>query len=119
MAAHNELGKQGESLALNFLKNKKYLILEKNWRYQKAEIDIIAQKDKQIIFVEVKTRSTDFFGAPKNFINQKKINLLVLAANQYLEINELTNEVRFDIIGIIYKNSKISINHIKDAFLHF
>jgi putative endonuclease len=61
MAAHNELGKKGEQLAIDFLIKNEYKILEKNYRYLKAEVDIIAQKENTLVVVEVKTRSTDYF----------------------------------------------------------
>ena len=79
MAAHNELGKAGEQLAFDYLISKGYQIKERNWRYQKAEVDIIAQKGGVLAIVEVKTRSTRFFGDPQDFINSKKIKLLTSA----------------------------------------
>ena len=75
MAQHNELGKKGEQLAIDYLVKKGYKILDKNWRYLKAEVDIIAKKDSMIVAVEVKTRSSDYFGDPQDFINKKKISL--------------------------------------------
>ncbi len=119
MAAHNELGKKGEELAISFLKNKGYTILEKNYRYQKAEVDIIAKKNNVLSVVEVKTRSTDYFGNPQDFINPKKIKLLVTAIDNYVIEKDIDIEVQFDIIAILKKNDKIVIQHIEDAFLHF
>jgi putative endonuclease len=72
MAEHNELGKKGEQLAIDFLIEKEYKILEKNYRFQKAEVDIIAQKDAVLAVVEVKTRSSNYFGNPQDFVNPKK-----------------------------------------------
>ncbi|MGG8496419.1 YraN family protein [Tenacibaculum sp. TC6] len=119
MAQHNELGKKGEEQAKGFLVQKGYRILETNYRYQKAEIDIIAQKEDTLVVVEVKTRSTDYYGNPEDFVNTKKIKLLVAAAHKYIEERDIDVEVRFDIIAILQKNGKLLIEHIEDAFLHF
>ena len=118
MAEHNELGKKGEKLAVNFLIDKGYTILEKNYRYLKAEVDIIAQKENTLAVVEVKTRSTDYFGDPQDFVNPKKIKLLLSAIDYYVIEKDLDVEVRFDIIAIIHQKT-IKIEHLEDAFLHF
>ncbi len=118
MAQHNELGKRGEELAVNYLLKNGYEILYQNYRYIKAEVDIIAKKDDLIVAVEVKTRTSNYFGNPKDFINQKKIQLLTLAMNHFIQDNDLDNEVRFDIISVIGNNS-FEIEHIEDAFLFF
>lgn len=119
MAQHNELGKKGEQLAIDYLIKKGYTIRDKNWRFQKAEVDIIAQKDDILAVVEVKTRSTDYFGNPQDFVNPKKIKLLVTAINEYVISKDLDVEVRFDIIGIIKTKNETKIEHLKDAFLYF
>ena len=116
MAQHNELGIQGEKLAQEFLKNEGYQILETNWRFKKAEIDIIAQKDDIIAVVEVKTRSSEHYGKPEIFVNKKKIKLLLEAINQYIEEKNLDLEIRFDIISIILNQYRKDIEHIKDAY---
>lgn len=119
MAQHNELGKKGEELAVEYLQNNGYKILDKNWRFKKAEIDIIAMKKEVLAVVEVKTRSTSYFGNPQDFVNQKKIQLLVEAINEYVISKDLDVEVRFDIVAIIKNNQNFKIEHLKDAFLHF
>ena len=119
MAQHNELGKKGEQIAIDFLIEKGYKILDQNWRYLKAEVDIIAQKETVLAVVEVKTRSSDSFGNPQDFVNPKKIKLLVSAMNEYVIRKDLDVEVRFDIIAILKKNNQFKIEHLKDAFLHF
>ena len=119
MAQHNELGKKGEQLAIEYLTKKGYTIRDKNWRFQKAEVDIIAQKGNILAVVEVKTRSTDYFGNPQDFVNPKKIKLLVTAINEYVISKELDVEVRFDIIGIIKTKKETKIEHLEDAFLYF
>ena len=119
MATHNELGERGEDLAIEYLLKQGYLIVERNWRFQKAEIDIIAQKGTTLAIVEVKTRSTDYFGDPQDFVKPKKIKLLVKAVDEYVSTRDLEVEVRFDIIAIIKKKNAFEIEHLKDAFLHF
>jgi len=119
MAQHNELGNLGEALAIDFLMKKGYKIKAKNWRYLKAEVDIIAQIENTIIAVEVKTRSTEYFGDPQDFITKKKIKLLVMAMNEYVISRDLDAEVRFDIIAIIKNKQGTKIEHLEDAFLHF
>jgi len=119
MAEHNELGKLGEELAVEFLQNNGYDILETNWVFQKAEIDIIAQKENVLAVVEVKTRSSIDFGLPQDFVKPKKIQLLVKAINEYVISNELDVEVRFDIIAISKEDKDFKLEHIEDAFFHF
>ncbi|WP_420552221.1 YraN family protein [Tenacibaculum aiptasiae] len=119
MAEHNELGKKGEELAIEYLQEKGYVILEKNYRFQKAEIDIIAKKEEVLIVVEVKTRSTSYFGNPQDFISSKKVKLLVAAADNYINERELEVELRFDVIALIKEKEKFKIEHLENAFLHF
>lgn len=119
MAIHNELGKKGEELAVEFLQKNGYTILERNWRFKKAEVDIIAQKNDVLAVVEVKTRSNNYFGDPQDFVNPKKIKLLVEAIHEYVTSRNLDVEVRFDIIAILKNQYRFDIEHLEDAFLHF
>lgn len=119
MAEHIDLGNKGEALAAALLIKKGYVIRDKNWRYLKAEVDIIAQKGQTLAVIEVKTRSTYQFGNPQDFVNPKKIKLLVLAVDEYINSKNLDVEVRFDIIAIVYKNKGYSIEHLENAFYHF
>jgi len=119
MADHNELGKFGEELAVEFLQKSGYTILETNWTFQKAEIDIIAQKGIILAIVEVKTRSSIEFGLPQDFVKPKKIQLLVKAVNEYVISNDLDVEVRFDIMAIYKEDKTYKMEHIEDAFYHF
>jgi len=119
MAQHNELGKKGEQLAVDFLIKNDYTIRDTNWRYLKAEVDIIAEKEGVLAVVEVKTRSTIDFGNPQDFVNPKKIKLLVAAIDEYVNSKDLDIEVRFDIIAIVKENNKFTIEHLEDAFYHF
>jgi putative endonuclease len=119
MAEHNDLGKFGEKLAVDFLQLSGYKILETNWTFKKAEIDIIAQKENVLAIVEVKTRSSIAFGLPQEFVKTKKIQLLVKAVNAYVNSNNLDFEVRFDIISVYKENNEFKMEHIEDAFYHF
>ncbi len=119
MATHNDLGKKGEALALEHLVNEGYSILEKNYRYLKAEVDIIAQKEQCLCVIEVKTRSTPDFGNPQDFVKPKQIQLLVTAVDHFITTNQLDLEVRFDIIAIIMNKQGTRLEHLKDAFYIF
>lgn len=129
MAAHNELGKLGEDLAVDYLKKNGYTILNTNWTFQKAEIDIIAKIENTLAIVEVKTRSSLEFGLPQDFVKPKKIQLLVKAVNAYVTERDLDVSVRFDIIAITasvrssvsdHKEGKsFAIEHLIDAFFYF
>ncbi|WP_281231122.1 YraN family protein [Flavobacterium gelatinilyticum] len=123
MAQHNELGKKGEELAVEHLQQNGYEILDRNWEYQKAEIDIIAKKENILAVVEVKTRSSLDFGSPQDFVKQKKIRLLIKAVNAYINDREKDFEddleIRFDIIAIHKTEEILAIEHLTDAFYHF
>jgi putative endonuclease len=119
MATHNVLGELGEELAVEELEKNGYEIVERNWRYKKAEIDIIARKKNVLAIIEVKTRSSDFMGNPQDFVSPKKIKMLVEAVNEYVVSKDLDVEVRFDIIAIIKNESQLTIEHLEDAFFHF
>lgn len=119
MAQHNELGKEGEEMAVSHLLAKGYEIVARNFMYQKAEVDIIARKDNILAVVEVKTRSTPDFGDPQDFVKKKQINQLVKAIDYFVNEHNLDGEVRFDIIAIIKNKAGTRLEHLKDAFLHF
>lgn len=119
MAHHNELGKIGEQLSADFLLAKGYEILARNFIYQKAEVDIIAKHDNMIICVEVKTRNSDFFGDPQDFVTSGKIKNLVKAMDAFVIENDISLETRFDIIAVL-KNKKVEkVTHYENAFYHF
>ena len=117
MASHNDLGFKGETLAREFLEKKGYEILDENWVYGKAEIDLIAYLNKKIVFVEVKTRTSTLFGLPEDFVSAAKQKQMDLAANEYIELMNHKGEIRFDIIAVLLdKQNNYTINHIEDAF---
>ena len=119
MAEHNELGKLGEEMAVEFLQKEGYAILETNWTFQKAEIDIIAKKGDIVAIIEVKTRSSLDFGSPQDFVKPKKIQLLIKAVDAFVNERNLDIEVRFDIIAIHKEGKSFVIEHLIDAFYHF
>jgi len=119
MSIHGEFGKKGEQLASEYLEKKGYSILRRNYRYLKAEVDIIAQKEGVLAIVEVKTRTTEFLQGIEAAIHRKKIRLLVMAADHYVQEHDLDVEVRFDIITLLHTDGRFMITHLEDAFFPF
>src|ERR1700743_2683798 len=117
MAKHLELGRRGEQLAKTLLEDAGYEILDENWTHGRAEVDLIAYKDKVIICAEVKTRTGNGFGEPEDFVDTRKQRLLIEAADEYIYLMDHQGEVRFDIISILFdKNANHTLKHIEDAF---
>jgi putative endonuclease len=117
MAKHNETGQFGEKLALEYLEAQGYSILETNWRHGRSEVDIIAKDRDILVFIEVKTRSYDYFGKPEEFVDKQKEKHLAKAAAAYMELKEHEWEIRFDVISILKKkNGKWQLELLKDAF---
>jgi putative endonuclease len=119
MTERHEFGKKGEQLAEDFLMENGYGILEKNYRFRKAELDIIALKGTLLVIVEVKSRASDAIMDPKEAITPKKMKLLITAANEYVTANGLEVEVRFDIIAVLKEKDTYRIEHIENAFYPF
>jgi len=118
MIGNKVIGNIGEELAVNYLRGKGYRVLDRNYRSRCGELDIILLKDEVLVFVEVKTRRSDKYGAPREAVNYHKVNKIVNTANNYLIHKKMSSyNVRFDVIEICF--DKIPrINHIKDAFRH-
>jgi len=117
MKRWSNLGSIGESLAVAFLKEKSYEILATNWRFKKAEVDIIAKLAEKIIFIEVKTRSSKNMGEPTEFVTKRKEDFMFRCANEYMIKIDFQGEIRFDFISIIYQNqSRYKLQHFEDAF---
>lgn len=116
MADHNKLGVKGEQLAVELLKKKGYSILAENWRSGKNELDFIARIADTVVFVEVKTRSTAFFGDPSQAVSIAKQKRIIQAANDYLEQHELELEARFDVISLVVSGAEYELEHMEDAF---
>lgn len=117
MARHNELGKKGEQAAATFMKSKGYKVLKRNWRKHRYEIDIVAEDEQYIVFVEVKTRTSRQWGNPEDFIGNAKIRRIVEGADLYLQLNDIDKPARFDIISAVWDGTNFEIEHIDDAFM--
>lgn len=114
---NQEIGILGENAAADFLKEKGYAILERNYRVGHLEIDIIALKDGILVFVEVKTRAADYLVAPQEAVNNRKQNLIINAANGYIRRHKRTEEARLDVITVLHKNGKVTnVSHIENAY---
>lgn len=121
MAAHNDLGMLGEEKSVEYLQSKGYVIKHRNWRSGKYEIDIVAENDKYLVVVEVKTRKSGTLLSPVESVNKTKIRNLVYAANAYIRRFNVTKQTRFDIISmtIDQTGSVDSLEHYEDAFLPY
>lgn len=115
MEKHDK-GKAGELMAAEFLSENGYRILQKNWRVQHLEIDIIVENDDYVVIVEVKTRNSRDFGDPYEFVSRKKQSLLVKAAQFYAEKFKIEKEIRFDVVAIIINENGAELEHIPFAF---
>lgn len=119
MAQHNNFGKKGEALAVELLKQNGCKILAINWRFQRFEIDIVAETSDEIIFVEVKSRGTSYFGNPEEFISRGQQKRIIEAAHQYIEQFDIDKEARFDVISVLRENGQLIAEHIDNAFSAF
>lgn len=119
MRREQELGKAGEDFAAAMLEQKGYRILERNYRFKRAEVDIIAQHGRHMIFVEVKARSGLHYGYPEASINKKKVNLLARAASHYTYVQQFEGFIRFDVVALEWKNGNWECLHIEDAFFPY
>lgn len=116
MATHNETGKRGEEIAADYLLSEGFFILEKNWRWRYLEVDLICLEGNTLVLVEVKTRADLHHGLPEEAITRKKEQNLLEAAERYIELKEMENEIRFDIISVWEETGECQINHIREAF---
>lgn len=111
------IGKKGEDQAVHYLKQKGYRILERNFRAERGEIDIIALDQDTLVFVEVKTKRHDHFGEPETWVNLKKQAQIGKIAQAYLQQRGIVDmDCRFDVIGVVFENQSSEIRHIQDAF---
>ena len=113
---HIELGQKGEDIAVNHLITNGYEILNRNYRFKHSEIDIICEKENQLIVVEVKTRKTAVFGEPYLAVSRGKQRQIIKVANKYIEENEINLNVRMDVISIVLNQYRLKIEHIQNAF---
>lgn len=109
-------GEEGEQLAAAMLEAKGYRVRERNYRYRRSEIDLIVQRDHWLVFVEVKTRTSDAFGFPEEFVDGKKKRKILEGADHYMYITEWKGNVRYDIVAVNLEQGAPQIHHIEDAF---
>ena len=119
MADHNRFGKLGEQKAVNFLEASGYKIKARNYRYLNAEVDIIAEREEFLVIVEVKSRNKGFLEDISDAITPKKIKLLTMAADHFVEEKDLDLEVRFDVITVVKNSKNFDVEHFENAFYHF
>ena len=115
MAKHITTGKDGEGLAGSFFERQGYVLLEKNWRHSRWEVDIIASKNSVLHFIEVKTRRSKNFGLPEDSVGNKKIQNLINAAEEYLYQHPEWTRIQFDILSIIINNNAAEYFLIEDV----
>lgn len=111
-----ETGKKGEELAVAYLLKKGFEILCRNYRFKRAEIDLICKKDQLLVFVEVKFRSNVAYGLPEDAVSNNQQEKIIEAAENYLFENQWESNIRFDILSVLYLNGKLEISHFEDAF---
>lgn len=119
MARHNELGKAGEDFAASYLEHAGYGIIERDWRQGSRDIDIVARTEDgtTVVFVEVKTRSSDAIVRPEDAVDARKIRNLGRAADAYVKERAIWDELRFDLINIVgTAPENFKLEHIIDAF---
>ncbi len=118
MASHNDTGKEAEQMAADWLEQRGYEILHRNWRYTKYEIDIVARKNGFLHFVEVKARKTAAFGHPEESVTKRKFKNLQKAADQYLFMHPGHRWIQYDIVAItLGKNGEPDFFLIEDLYL--
>ena len=117
MAEHNDLGKWGEDVALAYLLDQGYRLLDRNWHQGHRDLDLIMQQDDTLVIVEVRTRRNNLFMDPEQTVDALKMLSLSKAANAYIRLHRISLNIRFDIVAITgTPSSDFTINHIEDAF---
>jgi putative endonuclease len=116
MAKHLKQGQQAEGMAARYLLHEGYQILETNYRFGRAEVDIIGQIGQLIVFVEVKSRQNTLHGNPEDSINEHKKRMLFQAADAYQLVKNWNKEIRFDAISVNFYPQAVKIEHFEDAF---
>lgn len=113
---HIELGQAGEEIAVNHLVNKGFDIVERNYKWKNSEIDVICKKAGLFIVVEVKTRNSIALGEPYLSVTRSKQKQIIKVANRFIELNNVQEDIQFDVISIILNRHQIKIEHIENAF---
>lgn len=114
MAFHNDIGHFGEEATCRYLQDRGYKIVERNWRLGYIEIDIIAENDEYVAFVEVKTRTTRFADVnPEQYVDEHKKKFMTVAGNGYMKHNQITKLLRFDISGVLWNKDTNQVEEIR------
>ena len=117
MAEKNETGKIGEEVACSYLKAFGYTILHINWRFHRYELDIVATNGKELVVVEVKTRSKNHMINPEDSIDRRKIRRITTATDAYIRKHNVDMPVRFDVLCLIKDDIAYAVDrHLEDAF---
>jgi putative endonuclease len=117
MGANQILGKYGEDAAARFLQDRGYTILERNWRCEIGEIDLIAKHKNQLVFIEVKTRSGNGFGHPFESVTKTKVSRMRRLAAAWVAINNLqSSSLRLDAISVLVRSGHVAIEHLKQVY---
>lgn len=109
-------GEEGEQFAASLLEAKGYTVLERNYRYRRSEIDLIVYRENWLVFVEVKTRSSNAFGFPEEFVDAKQKARILEAADYYQYIIDWKGNVRYDIVAVSLEQGEPELHHVEDAF---
>jgi putative endonuclease len=116
MDSRQDLGREGERLAAQYLEGLGMTILERNWRFGHKEIDLIAREGNDLVIVEVKTRTAPVRESPDQAIPREKRRSLVSAANAYVRFNRIPLDVRFDTVNVVFNRESVELTHVRDAF---
>ena len=116
MSQHNEVGKIGEDLAARFLEENGYKIVEQNYKTRYSEIDLVATKGKDLVFVEVRTKIGENFGTPEDTLNNKKLNKVRFNALSYVAFKKWQGHIKIDAICIVLKANYavLRLNHYEN-----
>lgn len=117
MARHNETGKTGEKLAAEWLAQNGFILIEKNWRHKRLEVDLIAEKNNILHFIEVKCRTSKNFGLPEESVSQKKIENLLRASEEYVILFPTRLRIQFDVLAITLQGKNTEYFLIEDVYV--
>lgn len=114
MALHNDIGRLGENATCEYLKQRGYSIVARNWRLGNIEIDIIAENETDLVFVEVKTRTTTYADVnPEEYVDARKRRFMTVAGNAYVKHSGIDKNLRFDISGVLWNKQTNSVGDIR------
>ncbi|NJN41018.1 MAG: YraN family protein [Flammeovirgaceae bacterium] len=116
MSDNIKRGNEGEERAANFLTEKGYEILDRNYRFKRSEIDLVVRKDNVLVFVEVKMRSSASHGFPEEFVDRAKQLKVLEGAEQYMMENQWHGRVRYDVVSVQGRGADSDVRHFEDAF---